>query len=71
MATLRSWPRPANALPNSYRLIWLARRCGALNVLKTWSISTGSGHRLASGIVVAVLVPGRGSARSAGCAAPG
>ena len=51
MAAFRAWPRPARAFPNSVRLAWIAARVGSSKVLKTWSISTGSGVAALSGIV--------------------
>ena len=57
IAAFRSTPRPARALPNSSRLAWIAVRVGLSNMLKTWSISTGSGRAALSGIVEPALKP--------------
>jgi hypothetical protein len=51
IAVFRSGPRPANASPKPCRLRWMPVRVGLLNVLNTWSISTGAGRALRSGIV--------------------
>ena len=51
IAAFRATPRPASALPNSVRLTWIAARVGSSKVLKTWSISTGSGVAALSGMV--------------------
>ena len=57
MAAFRAAPRPASALPNSVRLTWIAARVGSSKVLKTWSISTGSGLAALSGIVAPASKP--------------
>ncbi len=51
MAAFSACPRPARAFPNSVRLAWIAARVGSSKVLKTWSISTGSGVAALSGSV--------------------
>ena len=35
IASFRSTPRPARALPNSSRFVWMATRVGSSNMLKT------------------------------------
>ena len=54
MASLRSAPRPAKPLPNSIEVRRDAVRVGSSNMLRTSSISTGSGVACVSGIVAAV-----------------
>jgi hypothetical protein len=51
IAAFRSTPRPARAFPNSSRFVWIATRVGSSNMLKTWSISTGSGRAEVTGMV--------------------
>ena len=50
IASFRSGPRPARALPNSSRFFLTASRVGSSKVLNTSSISTGSGRAARSGI---------------------
>jgi len=51
IAWLMLWPRPANASPNSRRLICAASRVGWSNMFTNSSNSTGAGVACASGIV--------------------
>ena len=51
IASLRSGPRPASALPNSVRFAWMFSCVGTSKVLSNWSNSTGSGDAADSGSV--------------------
>ena len=50
-AALICGPRPAKALPKPALLRWIAVRVFSSNMLKNWSMSTGSGRAAESGIV--------------------